>query len=124
MDRSALAEGGRESVKLPPPGATRRDRTGDLLITKFRVAVYAIDSVFGGCRCTLADSAWSARIEPCFEPNFAGQLERGQRSERAASHAIPSSETAAAVTAMSATIPLQTSSPGFQTHCLTNPPSR
>jgi len=27
-------------------GATRRDRTGDLLITKFRIEGYAIDSVF------------------------------------------------------------------------------
>jgi integrase len=30
-------------------GATRRDRTGDLLITKFRVRAYAIDSAFGLC---------------------------------------------------------------------------
>ena len=28
-------------------GATRRDRTGDLLITKFRIAVYAVHSRFG-----------------------------------------------------------------------------
>ncbi len=38
-------------------GATRRDRTGDLLITKFRVAVYAIDSGFGVRPCTSAISA-------------------------------------------------------------------
>ena len=51
-------------------GATRRDRTGDLLITKFRVSVYAVDLVFGGCPCGLAVSARSALIEPDFEPNF------------------------------------------------------
>jgi hypothetical protein len=51
-------------------GATRRDRTGDLLITKFRVSVYVADSAFGVSRCTLAISVWSARIEPDFEPIF------------------------------------------------------
>jgi hypothetical protein len=51
-------------------GATRRDRTGDLLITKFRVSVYVSDPVFGVGVCTMVFSAWSARNEPDFEPNF------------------------------------------------------
>jgi len=37
---------------------------------KFRVWVYAIDSVFGVCLCGLAILVWSARIEPDFEPNY------------------------------------------------------
>jgi hypothetical protein len=44
------------------------------LITKFRVSVYAIDPIFGVCLCKLAIPAWSARIEPDFEPNFAETL--------------------------------------------------
>jgi hypothetical protein len=38
-------------------GATRRDRTGDLLITNFPLYVYAIDSVFGYTSVLLAYSA-------------------------------------------------------------------
>ena len=51
-------------------GATRRDRTGDLLITNFLVWAYAIDSVFG-LRCgRLVYSAWRALVEPDSEPKF------------------------------------------------------
>ena len=39
-------------------GATRRDRTGDLVITKFRVMAYAIDSAFGPRHVLWAHSAW------------------------------------------------------------------
>jgi hypothetical protein len=38
-------------------GATRRDGTGDLLITKFNGAVYAIDPLFGVLLCESAISA-------------------------------------------------------------------
>ena len=65
-----------DSIDKDLTGATRRDRTGDLLITKFRVSAYAIDPVFGVCPCTLAISAWSARIEPDFEPNFPKLISR------------------------------------------------
>jgi hypothetical protein len=37
--------------------ATRRDRTGDLLITKFRVWRDVVDSAFGAMAATAADSA-------------------------------------------------------------------
>jgi|SRR6185312_2404778 len=61
------------------PGATRRDRTGDLLITKFRVSAYSIDPVSGDRRRALATSAWQARIEPDFEPNSAAKFSFAHR---------------------------------------------
>jgi hypothetical protein len=38
-------------------GATRQDRTGDLLITKFRVWRDVVDSGFGATAAFLANSA-------------------------------------------------------------------
>jgi hypothetical protein len=51
-------------------GATRRDRTGDLLITNFHLSPYAIHSKVGLRVILLAYSAWWALIEPDFEPNY------------------------------------------------------
>lgn len=42
---------GQSTLRSRKHGATRRDPTGDLLITKLRVWVYAIDYVFGVCLC-------------------------------------------------------------------------
>jgi hypothetical protein len=38
-----------DSIENDLSGATRRDRTGDLLITKFHIRTYAINSTFGLC---------------------------------------------------------------------------
>jgi hypothetical protein len=51
-------------------GATRRDRTGDLLITKLPVYSYAIHSTVGQTPHILARSACWALIEPDSEPNY------------------------------------------------------
>ena len=47
----------RQPVKDRFYGATRRDRTGDLLITKFRVWRDVVDSVFGAATASWADWA-------------------------------------------------------------------
>jgi hypothetical protein len=45
-------------------------RTRDLRITKFHIRAYAIDSTFGPCPLSWANSAWRALIESDFESNF------------------------------------------------------
>jgi hypothetical protein len=60
-------------------GATRRDRTGDLLITKFLVPPYAIESEIGLTLETLAYSVWRALIESDFESKFVGDPIRQSR---------------------------------------------
>jgi hypothetical protein len=59
-----------EAAETRPDGATRRDRTGDLLITKFCFLPYAIDSTVGLNLETSAYSAQPALIESDFESNF------------------------------------------------------
>ncbi len=51
-------------------GATRRDRTGDLLITKFCFQPHANDSTVGLRLTASGYSAWRALIESDFESNF------------------------------------------------------
>jgi hypothetical protein len=56
--------------KIQNYGATRRDRTGDLLITKFHIRPHAIDITFGPCPVSWAYSASRALIESDFESEF------------------------------------------------------
>jgi hypothetical protein len=51
-------------------GGTRRDRTGDLLITKFHISLYAIDITFGPCPVLWVNSVSRALIESDFESRF------------------------------------------------------
>jgi hypothetical protein len=57
-------------TNLSEPPAGIEPATGDLLITKFRVAVHALDPVFGVCLSKLAISASRVLIGPDFEPNL------------------------------------------------------
>jgi len=57
LNRNANDKGGfwhRRSWLQRSSGATRRDRTGDLLITNFSLEAYAIDSPIGATSRSLA----------------------------------------------------------------------